>query len=156
MNTIVDFGTMPDRPHLSFFLDDPPEQLLVQPDYRARRNVELHFERSRLLKFPHFPSRANCCFASIDSEQASFWATKDARRGGAVCRLFPSSQSTITLFDFTWYNFAVRVAKGQIDVAHPIPVEIERAAFGYWSGSSIPGVPAKIEALIQGPVVILD
>lgn len=147
------------HPHTVYYLLDPGTELLANPDYRARRNTELLFEQVREIRYPYLPSRSSALFASTSVEAAMFWRSRESRNKGFVYELRLSSNSILTLVDLVWYNYTVRLYKGdpisKQRVLCPngtLHDELAAVADAYWSGAATDN--ARIEVLIDGTATI--
>ena len=147
------------RPHFSFFLEEPPDEFIAIPDYAARRTVELTFETARFDHFPTRPSRKQAFFCSASRAGANHWLTKSARNGGYLYECtFISGLATV--LDVVWFNYAVRAAKGIIAPSQfaggsrELREEVTFAAESYWRGDSFQfaGNDPLPEVLIEGEI----
>ncbi len=146
-----------ERPHYSFFMPAPPVQFMNQADFRARRSVELSFERYRADAYPTLPGRKTSLFASISMADASFWNGNGKERNkGRIFEFQLVGDCRVLLVDLIWFNYAVRVVKNPIVTPNPLEIEIISAADRYWGGISGTefGAESRIEALIEGNVIV--
>lgn len=127
---------------------------LYQPQsLNFSREYEIVLEYIRTLKFPKFPSRFQCLFASKTKEEALEWAKKYCTPE-EFFQIIVIQSDIFYEFDYSWFS----PEKGQVLPA-VIRSEINSLAFymeiayQYWSGNK--SFNPRLEVLIPYPVDVV-
>lgn len=156
---IVSHHDFAEGPHKSFFVKAIPVELIGNPDFLARRGVEMELEKLRETRFPTYPSRKTCMFLSLTIDDCMQWVRKPSRPDYRVYELEPVAVESVTTTNLIWYNYAVRLAKGEMRgiFSNVFAEEYGKVLLAYWGniGTEEWGESSAYEVLFEGRLRVI-
>jgi len=126
-----------ESPHKNFFLQYVPDDWKTNQDYLARRSAELELERLRSLMFPNVPSRRDAIFLCKTLNHAEGWRARGSRSNYNIYSLMETEIENSWEANVVWYNYLVRLYKGEIRniFSDNRENEIEECLKCYWNNT---------------------